>query len=246
MKQWSLFASLLASLMLLSACTAPSEVGSPQEGKQPTVPGEVSSQEPASDIEQSSEDRPGREELLKQAFKKDESGQEESPLVSTVVDIENAYPDFTKESSVHKVSLLLPEGWTIQAAKEPIQSDRIFEHYIPEDSQAAFYIYDKQGERCAVLGLDQYSDIEDGEFQYCCGNNLHFADANPNVTASRKDGFEVYISVVEHWTNTEGTMYNDGIFMKNRQTAMTISMESDLNRLSDEQLKMIAEQMQLA
>lgn len=245
MKQWIFFVSLLIPVLLLSACTTSSQVGSSQKGEEPNVPAQVSSENPVSDVGQTSEDGPNRNELLEQAFKKEELGKEVSPLVSTVVDIESVYSEFAKESSVHEISIPLPEGWTILAAEEPIQSDKIFDHYIPEDSQAAFYIYDEQGNRCGMLGLDQYPDIEVGEFTYSGGNNLHFADENPNVTACREDGFEPYIAVVEHWTNEEGILYNDGILMKNPDTAMIVALEIDLNRLSDEQLKTIAEQMQL-
>lgn len=250
MKRWSFLVSLLIPVILLSACATPSEVGSSQDGKEPNVPAQVSSENPVSDVGQTSEEPLegglDRDELLEQAFKKEEPGKETSPLVSTVVDIESAYPEFTKESSIHAISIPLPEGWTIQAAEEPIQSDKIFDHYIPEDSQAAFYIYDEQRDRCGMLGLDQYPDIEVGELTYSGGNNLHFADENPNITAHREDGFEPYIAVVEHWSNEEGVLYNDGILMKNSDTAMTIVLEIDLNRLSDEQLKTIAEQMQLS
>lgn len=41
-------------------------------------------------------------------------------------------------------------------------------------------------------------------------------------------------------------MFNDGIFMKNASTGITIAMEFKLNRIPDVQLKEIAEQFKLS
>ena len=238
---------LLAALMLFSACGTATEIEPSQGGEETEAPATVSSEDhTAPGFIPPQEEGPYRDELLEEAFKKEESDAEYAALEAATVDIEGVYPDFSAESSIHEVTILLPAGWTIQHKQEPIQSDCICDHYISEDSQAAFYVYDEQGKLCAVLGLDKYSDIEDGVFNFYYGNNLHFADDNPNVTASRTDDFETHIAVVEHWSNDEGVMYNDGIFMKNVNTGMTIAMEIDLNRIPDVQLKEIAEQFKLS
>lgn len=247
MKQLSLLLSILVTLMLFSACETASEMESSQGCKETEAPANVFSEDnAASNSVQLPEDGLFQDERLEEAFKREDSNAEHVSLVATTVDVEDIYPDFTAESSIHEVTIMLPDGWTIQPKQEPIQSNRIFDHYISEDSQAAFCVYDEQGKRCAVLGLDKYSDIEDGIFNFYYGNNLRFADDNPNVTASRTDGFETHVAVVEHRSNDEGVMFNDGIFMKNASTGITIAMEFNLNRIPDVQLKEIAEQFKLS
>lgn len=176
MKQLSLLLSLLVALMLFNACGTASEMESSQGCKETETPANVSSED---NTTSSSIQLPEVDELLEEAFKKEDSNVEHISLVAITVDVEGIYPDFTAAPAIHEVTLMLPDGWTIQPKQEPIQSKRIFDHFISEDSQAAFYVYDEQGNRCGVLGLDKYSDIEDGVFNFYYGNNLHFADDNP-------------------------------------------------------------------
>lgn len=216
----------------------------PPESEAPAASEEPIEQDPDSTVSEISTDSEvDRDALLEQALQKDDPNATYPELVQTVIDVETAYPDFAETASVHKVTLPLPKGWTIEPATEPVQSANIFDHYLPSDSMlASFYLYDEQKTRCGAIGLSQYPTLEDSHFDLYSGNNLHFESENPHASVSRSDAWEARVAVVQHWANEDGVLFNDGIVLQHPDTVVTLTLEINLNRVSDQQLKAIAEQ----
>ena len=180
-----------------------------------------------------------REELLAQALTKDNPADYVEKLVTTQVNLAADYPAFSTASGLSQLALPLPQGWSVKRADEPIQSGNILEHYIPEFSDNAYYLYDAQGTRRGMLSLADNQTEETAEFACYYGNNLHFGDDNPHVQGNYPENVTVHTAVVEHWTDTDGIAFQDGIWMQCGD--VLLMMEVDLNQLSDAMLSEVAE-----
>lgn len=180
-----------------------------------------------------------REELLAQALAKDNSADYAEQLVTTQVDLAADYPAFSAGSGLSQLTLPLPQGWSAKRADKPIQSSNILEHYIPEFSDTAYYLYDVQGTRRGMISLADNQTEETAEFACYYGNNLHFGDDNPHVHGKYPENVTVHTAVVEHSTNVDGIGFQDGIWMQYGD--ILLMMEVDLNTLSDAMLGEVAE-----
>lgn len=237
-KQWAFLLTVGVAAGLIG-CSGPkkneNDITSSQSQVSETIAG----------TEETGYDNPSAD-MIQKAMQPDDTNRQFPPLVTTEIDLQEINPELCEEASVQKVTLPLPEGWTLQAYRVPYEHENMLDYYIPimntTDVFAAFDLLDETGTRCGAFAVTLHPSLEDIESGYFQGNNIHFSAERTDMESSRTDDYETYIGLVEHWENGEGRCFNDGVLWKNPNTFLTMSIEIELDRVSNEQLNQIADQ----